>query len=151
MKRLLRSRSDFNQTILRNQLTSLVLFEALTLKRAQAKRLESTANVFFNRLKSADLGARKYAHQTLLDKLAVKKVFEELLPRFNKNDTTFVRTISMNPRRGDNAPQTLVALTKQLDANQVEKKNETPTEAKTMSTDAKTQTKKPLAKKVAIK
>lgn len=110
MKRVIRGQSDFLSTQLRNQLTSLVLYESITTTTFNAKNLEPFVNHFFNRVKSADLNAKKLAHSTLFDKKAITKVFEEILPRYKSDDTTFVRSLRMSPRKGDNAPQTMVAL-----------------------------------------
>ena len=110
MKRVLRSRHDFQATTLRNQLTSLVLYEVIVTTRTQAKALEAFANHFFNVVKSGDLTAKKHAHQTLLEPNAVKKVFEEILPRYTGAVTTFVRSLAATPRSGDNAPRRAVML-----------------------------------------
>lgn len=110
MKRIVRAQSDFKTTTLRNQLTSLVLYEAVTTTTYNAKLLIPFANKFFNSVKVGDLNAKKRAHSTLFDKNAVKKVYEEILPRYKKEDTTFVRSARLFPRKGDNAPQTLVSL-----------------------------------------
>ncbi|HSX42021.1 MAG TPA: 50S ribosomal protein L17 [Candidatus Saccharimonadales bacterium] len=115
MQRVLRSQADFRSTILRNQLTSLILFEAITTTRAKGKQLLPFVNRFFNRVKAGDLNASRLAHETLLDKNAVKKVFEEILPRFKDGETTFAREYRVMPRRGDNSPQTMIALVKSLE------------------------------------
>lgn len=110
MKRVVRAHSDFLSTQLRNQLTSLVLYEAITTTTKNAKDLLPFVNRFFNKVKTGDLNAKKLAHATLFDKKAIAKVFEEILPRYKKEDTTFVRSLRVSPRKGDNAPQTLVSL-----------------------------------------
>lgn len=138
MKRVVRAHSDFLSTQLRNQLTSLVLYEAVTTTTANAKNLLPFANRFFNKVKSADLNAKKLAHATLFDKKAIEKVFEEILPRYKKEDTTFVRSLRMQPRKGDNAPQTLVSLIAPLQV--VEKKEVAAKPAK--NTDEAPKTKK---------
>jgi large subunit ribosomal protein L17 len=112
MKRTLRAQSDFRLTLLRNQLTSLVLFESVTTTQSKAKSLIAFANEFFNRARSADLNAKRYAAATLFDKNAVKKVFEELLPRYNNAETTFVRHFRVIPRKGDSAAMAMVSLIK---------------------------------------
>ncbi len=114
MKRTLRSQTDFRQVLLRNQLTSLVLFESLTTTSANAKLLIPFVNRFFTSVKEADLTAKRHAHEILLDKNAVKKTFEEILPRFKGKPTSFIRQYKLMPRRGDNAPQTLVTFTQLL-------------------------------------
>src|SRR5579864_5529509 len=107
MQRVLRSQADFRSTLLRNQLTSLVLFETITTTAAKAKQLIPYVNRFFNRIKAADLNAKRLAHQTLLDPNAVEKVFEEILPRFTDSETNFIREYRVMPRRGDNSAQTM--------------------------------------------
>jgi len=125
MYRVIRAQSDFSQTQLRNQLTSLVLYESVTTTSAKAKQLIPFANRFFNRVKKADLAAKKLAHALLLDKNAIKKVFEEVLPRYKDGDTTFVRHLRVTPRKGDNAPQMIVLLTAPLKVEQPKTKKTT--------------------------
>ena len=113
MWRVLRAQSDFSNTTLRNQLTSLVLYEAIVTGRLNGKQLVSFADRFFHKVKAADLTAHKFAHSVLLDKNAVKKVFEEILPRYDAISTNYVRAINAAPRRGDNAKQLAVMLIKE--------------------------------------
>ncbi|MEK7535331.1 MAG: bL17 family ribosomal protein [Patescibacteria group bacterium] len=114
MWRVLRAQSDFSNTTLRNQLTSLVLYEAIVTSRLNGKQLVSFADRFFHKVKSADLTAHKFAHSVLLDKNAVKKVFEEILPRYDSSSTNYVRAIKAAPRKGDNAKQLAVMLIKEV-------------------------------------
>jgi len=115
MQRVLRSQADFAKTLIRNQLTSLVIYEAITTTGAKAAALLPVANRFFNQVKDADLSAYKLAHRTLLSKTAIRKVFEEILPRYAKEETTFVSGHRLTPRRSDSSPQTLVRLIKLLE------------------------------------
>lgn len=114
MIRTLRSQSDYKKTLLRNQLTSLILFEAVTTTKAKGKDLISFANHFFSKVKKGDLQAMKLAHQTLFDKNAIKKTFDEILPRYDEKATTYVRAFRVMPRRGDSAEQMMVAFIKPL-------------------------------------
>lgn len=118
MKRTLRAQADFLPTILRNQLTSLVLFESISTTAAKGKKLIPYANHFFNRVKSADLIAKKIVHQTLLDKNAIKKVFEEVLPRYEPNETTYVKLLRAMPRHGDSAAMVRLSLIKTLNVEE---------------------------------
>jgi large subunit ribosomal protein L17 len=114
MKRVLRGRTDYQTTWLRNQLTSLVLYESIAATQARAALLVPFANHFFNQVRKADLAAKKQAHHLLLDSQAVAKLFEEILGRFKDTETTFVRHYKLSNRRGDNAPMAQVMLTKTL-------------------------------------
>jgi len=135
MKRLLRSQDDYKDTTLRNQLTSLVLYELVVTSSSKAKALEAYANHFFNVVKSADLNAHKKAHQVLLDKNAVKKTFEDILPRYIGGKTTFVRSLASSPRVGDNSARRAVML---LEAAKIELKT---TKAKTTPAPVSTKNK----------
>lgn len=121
MKRTIRAQADFQSTLMRNQLTSLVLFESITTTKAKAKQVLPYINSFFNRVRAADLTAKRYAHQTLFDVNAVKKTFEEILPRYSNEDTTFVRTFNVMPRKGDSAPMMMIALIKPLVVKETKK------------------------------
>lgn len=127
MQRVIRSRSDYRQTILRNQLTSLILYETLRTTKAKAKLLISFANRFYNKIKTADLTAKKLAHATILDKMAIRKLFEEILPRYQKTETTFVNVLRLTSRPGDNAPMALVSLIHQLKVESKTKPQDTKT------------------------
>ena len=108
MQRLLRAKKDFRSTTLRNQLTSLILYETILTGRGNGRRLVSFADRFFNKIKLADLGAKKLAHKVLLDKNAVKKTFEEILPLFETNITNYTRFLNVAARRGDGARRVAV-------------------------------------------
>lgn len=138
MKRTLRAQSDFRQTTLRNQLTSLVLFESITTTRAKAKQLIPFVNHFFNRVRGSDLNAKRLAAATLFDSNAVAKTFEEILPRYSDKETTFVRHFRVLPRKGDSAEMLMVSLIKPLQAKK---------EASLIKTEEKTTTKKAAATK----
>ncbi len=136
MHRIIRAQSDYKSTLLRNQLTSLVLYEAITTTESKAKALSAYANHFFNKVRGADLTAKKLAHATLLDKNAIKKVFEEVLPRFKNEETTFVKSIKAFPRRGDNAAQRMVLLTATLKIEEPKKEAKTAKAKKKVEKDA---------------
>lgn len=142
MKRLLRSQHDYRTTLLRNQLTSLILFESLTTTLSKAKELVAFTNHFFNSVKTGGLNQTRLTHQTLLDKNAVRKVFEELLPRYKKEETTFVRLLRTQSRHGDNASMALVTFIRPLVATETKKVTPEPTEVKSTQTASK----KPRAK-----
>jgi len=118
MRRLLRSKEDFNKTIIRNQISSLILYEAIVTTKKHAKNLYIQANKFLHSTKKADLTARKLAHQTLLAKPLVDKLINEILPRYDFQSNphgSFLKLLRYHPRRGDNAERFLVVLSKTAD------------------------------------
>lgn len=114
MKRVLRSQADFKSTLLRNQLTSLILFESITTTRAKAAALVAFANRFFNRVRAKDMNAIRLANQVVFDKNAAKKIFEEILPRYTDSATSYLRVLRVHPRAGDAAEMRLVLLQQPL-------------------------------------
>lgn len=114
MKRNLRAQADYRKTILRNQLTSLVLFESIVTTKPKGKELVPFANRFFNRVRSGNFNAKRLAAATLLDPNAIRKVFEEIMPRYDEKETTFVRHLRVAPRKGDSAQMIMVALIRPL-------------------------------------
>lgn len=114
MIRNIRTQSDYKKTLVRNQLTSLVLYESITTTNRKAKALVSFANRFFYRTKVKDLSSIRYAQAILFDPNALKKVFEEIAPRYPSDATTFVRSYKTSPRKGDSAEQVIVSLLKPL-------------------------------------
>jgi len=133
MKRTLRAQSDFKKTLLRNQLTSLILFESVTTTKAKAKQLIPFADRFFNRIKSADLNAKRLANEVLFDKNAVSKSFEEILPRYNEAEVTFVRSFRLLSRKGDRAEMMMVGLIKPLQVKKESKESTKETTEKVTS------------------
>ena len=109
MRVTLRSKTDYRRTLLRNQLTSLVHFESVKTTKNQAKQLVAFANHFFNQIKASDVNSRRRAAGILFSPLAIKKVFDDLLPRYSQETTTFVRPLSLGRRLGDNAALTLIS------------------------------------------
>ena len=133
MKRNLRAKADYKVSLLRNQLTSLVLFESVTTTKKMAMDLIPYANHFFNKVRSASVNAKRLAAKTMFDLNASKKVFEEILPRYNETETTFVRHYRVMPRKGDSAAMTMVSLIRPLEIKKEVKK---PT-SKTLALESK--------------
>lgn len=122
MKRNLRAQADYKVSLLRNQLTSLVLFESITTTKKKAKELIPYANHFFNRIKSTDFNSKRLAAKTMFDANAVKKIFEEIMPRYKDSETTFVRHYKVMPRKGDSAEMVMISLIRPLEIKKESKK-----------------------------
>ncbi|MBI4948131.1 hypothetical protein HY844_01045 [Candidatus Berkelbacteria bacterium] len=117
MKRVLRSQADFKSTLMRNQLTSLILHESITTTKAKSKNLIPYVNRFFARVKISDLNAKKLAHQTLFDKAAIVKTFDDVVKRTSKIGESYTKSFNLEARRGDSSPMVRVSL---IDASKPE-------------------------------
>lgn len=111
MAKLFTSNSYLNH-LLRNQLTSLILYERITTTQARGKRLKTVADKLLALAEANNLNSRRQAAKLLFDKKAVKKLFEVIAPKIKstKIKTGGVRIFRLAPRKGDNAPRALVEL-----------------------------------------
>jgi len=98
-----------------------MLYESVTTRKSAAKTLISRANHFLNKIRCGDINARRLASQVLFDPAAQKKVFEEIIPRYSERETTFCKLVPVSPRRGDNAPQAIVMLTRTISSGTKDK------------------------------
>jgi large subunit ribosomal protein L17 len=99
--------------LVRNMVTSLILHEQISTTRAKAKVLRSNFERLMTavkRQKSSPRVAKSTLEAKLLDKNAIKKVFEVLLGEFSDKSSGYTRVIKLLPRKGDNAPMARVEL-----------------------------------------
>ena len=57
-----------------------------------------------------DLHARRLVAAKLYDPEVVKKLFAEIVPRYQSRPGGFTRTVKLMPRRGDGAPMAQIEL-----------------------------------------
>ena len=96
--------------LMRNLATSLFLYESIITTEAKAKELRSSVDRIISKAKPADLNATRYVASKLYDKKAVKKVINEIVPRYKNRNSGFTKIIKLNNRLGDSAPQVLIEL-----------------------------------------
>jgi large subunit ribosomal protein L17 len=110
MNKKLSRKTDHRDHLLRNLLTSLVLYEKVDTTKSKSKILKSNFDRLIARNKKADLTARRSLFQILYDKKAVLKVIEELIPRYKTRNGGYVRSYNLKARVGDSAPMTRLEL-----------------------------------------
>lgn len=108
--RTLSRKKSHRESMLRNLLTSLFLYESLETTEAKAKDLKVLCDRTITRAKNADLDAIKYLNSILLDGNACKKVIKEILPRFSDRKSGFTKLYKTGYRIGDNAPTVRIEL-----------------------------------------
>lgn len=90
--------------MMRNLAASLVLYEAIDTTEAKAKEVKVYVEKILARNKGEDLVTRRTILQTFFDKNAAEKVINELIPRYEKKNSGFIRSFHLKNRMGDNAP-----------------------------------------------
>jgi large subunit ribosomal protein L17 len=95
----------------RNMASSLFTEEAIKTTLPKAKELRRVAEPLITKAAKEDSVAnRRLAFSRLRDKTAVKKLFEELGPRYATRPGGYLRVLKAGYRAGDNAPMALVEL-----------------------------------------
>ena len=93
-----------------NMMTSLIMEERITTTDAKAKEGRRLIDRLITLGKRGDLHARRVAAKTVQDKRAVKKLFDEVAPRYENRQGGYSRVLKVGPRKGDNAPMSILEL-----------------------------------------
>lgn len=90
--------------LFRNQLTSLMQEERIVTTLAKAKELRPLAERIVTRGRATDsVHARRWVRRWIPDRGVVKKVFDEISPRFSDRPGGYTRIVKLGPRQGDGA------------------------------------------------
>ncbi len=96
--------------MMRNLVTSLLLYEKIITTAAKAKELRSVAEKMVTLAKREDLHARRQAAEVLNDDKALKKLFDTLGVRFRDRNGGYTRITKLDYRMGDGAPLAAIEL-----------------------------------------
>jgi large subunit ribosomal protein L17 len=91
-------------------LVSLLQYERIKTTLAKGKELRSWADKMISLGKQGTLHARRRAFALLRDKGMVKKLFDEIAPKFKDRQGGYTRVYKLGWRQGDGAPLSLVEL-----------------------------------------
>jgi len=98
------------RALIRGQVTSLVLHEAITTTEAKAKEVAPHFERLVTYAKKGTLASGRQIRREILTENATQKLLLELLPAFKERNGGYTRIIKLAPRRGDNAPMARLAL-----------------------------------------
>jgi large subunit ribosomal protein L17 len=87
----------------KNQLASLVVHERIVTTLPKAKELRPLAEKLVTRGKGGSVADRRQASRVLPDRDHVKKLFDDLGPRFADRAGGYLRIVKLGPRQGDGA------------------------------------------------
>jgi large subunit ribosomal protein L17 len=109
-------------------LVSLLQYERIKTTLAKGKELRGWADRIISLGKQGSLHARRRAFALLRNREIVKKLFDEIAPKFKDREGGYTRVYRMGWRQGDGAPLSLVELVTYTSPE--EKKKSTITRAK---------------------
>lgn len=117
--RHLKSNRKLNRTsshrvlMLRNLVTSLLEHERVETTVMKAKEARRIAERMITLGKRGTLHDRRRAASVLVKKSVVKKLFDEIAPRYEKRDGGYTRILRVGYRKGDSAPLAFLELVKE--------------------------------------
>jgi len=94
--------------LFRNQIHSLVEHGRIVTTLPKAKELRRVAERVVTRGKTNSVPARRWVARWIPDRTMVKKVFDDLGPRFADRPGGYTRIVKLGPRRGDGAEMAVI-------------------------------------------
>jgi large subunit ribosomal protein L17 len=98
------------QALLRSLATSVILYEKVKTTKAKAKAVRPTVERLITVAKAGDVNARRKANQVVYGDNAVKKLVEELGPRYKDRQGGYTRITGIGFRQGDGAEMVQIEL-----------------------------------------
>ncbi len=102
--------TSHRRALLRNLVTSFLEKERIRTTLAKAKAARPLAEKMITLARKDNLHAKRQALSFIYKKPVVKKLFEELGPRFSERPGGYTRIVKIGPRAGDGAEMAILEL-----------------------------------------
>ena len=102
--------TDQRMALLRNLVTSLLENGKIETTVTRAKETRSLAEKMITLGKTNTLHSRRQALAFITKEDVVKKLFDEIAPKYAERNGGYTRVMKTGPRRGDAAPMAIVEL-----------------------------------------
>ena len=102
--------SDQRRAMLRNLVTSALENGRITTTEMRAKETRCIVDKMITLGKTNTLHSRRQALAYITKEDVVKKLFDEIAPKYADRNGGYTRVVKMGPRRGDNAPMAILEL-----------------------------------------
>jgi large subunit ribosomal protein L17 len=100
--------SSHRRAMFRNQLASLIEHERIRTTLHKAKELRPLAERMVTQGKRGSVHARRLVRRWVDDRSLVKKLFDEIAPRFAERPGGYTRIVKLGPRLGDAAEMAIL-------------------------------------------
>jgi len=117
--------SSHREALFRNQLQSLVEKEKIITTLPKAKELRPIAERVITRGKHGTIHDRRWVLRWVLKRELVKKVFDDIAPRFEERPGGYLRIVKLGPRQGDGAEMAVLELVEREAVAEAEPPKET--------------------------
>lgn len=102
--------SDQRRAMLRNLVTSFLEHGKIMTTGTRAKETQSIAEKMITLGKRGDLHARRQALSYITKEDVVKRLFDEIAPKYSERNGGYTRILKVAPRRGDAAEVVVLEL-----------------------------------------
>ena len=102
--------TSHRRAMFRNQLASFIEHERIRTTLHKAKELRPLAEKMITQGKRDTLHARRQVRRWVDDRSLIKKLFDEIAPRFAERPGGYTRIIKLGPRLGDAAEMAILEL-----------------------------------------
>jgi len=110
--RNLRRNTGQRRALFRMLISDLIRHERIETTEAKARAIRGDAEKIITLAKQGTVHARRMAARTIADPDTVKKLFDEVAPRYADRHGGFTRVIKLGARQGDAAEVVLLELVK---------------------------------------
>src|SRR5215813_6299814 len=108
--RALHRKSSHRKALLSNLAVSILTNGRVQTTEAKAKEVRGLVDRIITWGKRGDIHARRLAARQVRSRTIVKKVFDELAPRYRDRRGGYTRIMKIGHRHGDNAPVVIMEL-----------------------------------------
>ena len=114
------------RALIKSLVRALFISERITTTQRKARAASSKADTLINMAKKGSLHSRRLVYSCLESHTLVKKLFDDIAPRFSDTKGGYTRLINLGFRKGDGAKLALLELThvKEKDKEKLKRKKE---------------------------
>jgi len=102
--------ASHTKAMLRSLAAALLANERIKTTETRAKEVRSLVDRIITWGKRGDVHSRRLALAELGDVALVKKVFDDIAPRYKEREGGYTRILKLGPRKGDAAPMVIMEL-----------------------------------------
>lgn len=102
--------SAHRKLVLRNLVTDLLREGRISTTDCRAKEARKLAEKMITLGKRGDLHARRQAMAVIFDEDVVKKLFDDIAPKYAERNGGYTRILKLGPRQGDGAEMVFLEL-----------------------------------------
>lgn len=102
--------TSHRRAMFRNQLASLIEHERIRTTLHKARELRPLAEKMITQGKRDSLHARRLVRRWVEDRTLIKKLFDDIAPRFAERPGGYTRIVKLGPRLGDAAEMAILEL-----------------------------------------